>query len=109
MLTQIRYFKSWFHCFDALIVVASFITDVVLRGVVEEVASLIVVMRLWRVMQIIEELGVAAQERAEELQETIDELRCDNNVLRKEVSHLRDLLDKNGVKDITEGNTATRD
>ncbi|KAJ3455360.1 hypothetical protein MRS44_013960 [Fusarium solani] len=94
-----NYFKSWFHCFDAFIVVAGFITDVVLHGIIEEVASLIVVMRLWRVIKIIEELSVGAQERTEEMESRIDELRNENNLLRKEVSHLRRTLDKAGVQD----------
>ncbi|KAJ3455712.1 hypothetical protein MRS44_017194 [Fusarium solani] len=94
-----NYFESWFHCFDAFIVVAGFITDVVLQGIIEEVASLIVVMRLWRVIKIIEELSVGAQERSEELERKIDELRNENDLFRKEISHLRRTLDKAGVHD----------
>ncbi|KAM5364644.1 hypothetical protein ACJZ2D_011425 [Fusarium nematophilum] len=89
-----KYFKSWFHCFDAFIVVAGFITDVVLRGIIEEVASLIVIMRLWRLVKIIEELTVGAQEQSEELAGKIEELKNDNDALRKEVSHLRQMLNK---------------
>ncbi|CAM1510966.1 Fc.00g084790.m01.CDS01 [Cosmosporella sp. VM-42] len=91
------YFNSWFHCFDAFIVVAGFITDVVLRGIVEEVASLIVVMRLWRVIKIIEELSLGAQEQGEEMELKMNELRNDNDLLKKEVSRLRRTLDKAGV------------
>lgn len=96
---KLSYFKSWFHCFDAFIVVAGFITDVVLHGTIEEVASLIVVMRLWRVFKIIEELSVGAQEQTEDLELKIDELRNDNDLLRKEVTHLRRTMDKAGVHD----------
>jgi voltage-gated hydrogen channel 1 len=87
------YFKSWFHCFDALIVVASFVTDVVLHGVIEG-ASFIVALRLWRVVQIIEELSVGAQERTEEFEHEIDQLRRDVDQLRQEASHLKEELDK---------------
>ncbi|GKU06344.1 unnamed protein product [Fusarium langsethiae] len=83
------YFNSWFHCFDAFIVVAGFVTDVALRGVIEEVASLIVVMRLWRVVKIIEELGLGAQEQTEELSERLDECKKENEVLRKQLDELR--------------------
>lgn len=69
-----RYFHSWFHCFDALVITAAFVLDVVLRGVREEAASLIVVLRLWRVFKIIEELSVGAQEQVEELQVKIEDL-----------------------------------
>jgi len=99
LLTNYSYFNSWFHCFDAFIVVAGFITDVVLHGFIEEVASLIVVMRLWRVFKIIEELSVGAQEQTDSLEKKISELRGDNELLRKEVSHLRRTLDKAGVHD----------
>ncbi|CAG7563104.1 unnamed protein product [Fusarium equiseti] len=68
-----KYFNSWFHCFDAFIVIAGFITDVALRGIIEEVASLIVVMRLWRVIKIIEEISLGAQEQNEKLNEMLAE------------------------------------
>lgn len=91
------YFTSWFHCFDAFIVVAGFVTDVVLHGIIEEVASFIVVLRLWRVVKIIEELGVGEQERAEESQRRIDELGGEVDLLRKELAGLKQQLDKSGV------------
>ncbi|KAL4731115.1 hypothetical protein ACLX1H_000075 [Fusarium chlamydosporum] len=84
-----KYFNSWFHCFDAFIVIAGFITDVALRGIIEEVASLIVVMRLWRVVKIIEELGVGAQEQTEELSEKLEECKRENENLREEIQQLR--------------------
>lgn len=46
------YFGSWFHCLDAAVITASFVVDVVLRGVVEEVGSLIIVLRLFRVFKV---------------------------------------------------------
>ncbi|KAI7978428.1 hypothetical protein EIK77_001952 [Talaromyces pinophilus] len=49
----LSYFRSKFHTFDALVIVLAFILDVALRGVVEELGSLVVVLRLWRVFKII--------------------------------------------------------
>ncbi|KAM0229954.1 hypothetical protein ACHAP5_011498 [Fusarium lateritium] len=92
-----KYFKSWFHCFDAFIVLVGFVTDVILRGIVEEVASLIVVMRLWRVVKIIEELGLGAQEQTEELSEKLEQCRKVNEGLRNEVDNLRMRLGEAGV------------
>ncbi|KAH8714722.1 hypothetical protein BGZ61DRAFT_493100 [Ilyonectria robusta] len=83
------YFKSWFHRFDAFIVVAGFIIDVVLVGIIEEIASLIVVMRLWRVTKIVEELSLGSQEQTEDLKCEMDELREENEMLKKEISRLR--------------------
>ncbi|KAF4446598.1 Voltage-gated hydrogen channel 1 [Fusarium austroafricanum] len=94
-----KYFNSWFHCFDAFIVIAGFITDVALRGIIEEVASLIVVMRLWRVVKIIEELGVGAQEQTEELYVTIEKCRSDNEELKNEILRLKGAMRKAGLDD----------
>ncbi|KAF5591588.1 voltage-gated hydrogen channel 1 [Fusarium subglutinans] len=92
-----RYFNSWFHCFDAFIVIAGFVTDVALRGIIEEVASLIVVMRLWRVVKIIEELGVGAQEQTEELNEKLEKFESENEDLRSEISRLKGAMRKAGL------------
>lgn len=35
------YFRSWFHCFDAAIIVAAFVVDVLLKDILEEVGSLV--------------------------------------------------------------------
>ena len=50
------FFKSWFRCLDATVIVVGFIIDVSLSGVEEEAGSIIVVLRFWRVIKIIEEL-----------------------------------------------------
>ena len=47
-----RFFKSWFHCLDATVITLAFLIDVVLKGVLEEVGSLVVVLRLWRVIKV---------------------------------------------------------
>ena len=36
------FFKSWFHCLDATVITLAFLIDVVLKGVLEEVGSLVV-------------------------------------------------------------------
>ena len=43
-----RFFKSWFHCFDATVILAGFIIDVCLKNVLEEAGSIVIVLRLWR-------------------------------------------------------------
>ena len=64
----LRHLKSKFHVFDAAVIVAGFVLDVVLRGVNAEVASLVVLLRLFRFVKIIEELGDATEARVEGLQ-----------------------------------------
>ena len=46
------YFKSKFHCFDAFVIVAGFVVDVCLKGILEEIGSIVVVLRLWRVFKV---------------------------------------------------------
>ncbi|EOD51522.1 Ion transport [Neofusicoccum parvum] len=86
----LSYFHSAFHCFDALVILASFILDVLLRGPVEEVASLVIVLRLWRVFKIIEELSVGAQEQMESLEKRVEDLEKENADLRDEIKKLKD-------------------
>ncbi|KAG8169164.1 hypothetical protein KVR01_001913 [Diaporthe batatas] len=77
-----EFFHSWFHVFDAAVIIASFLVDVLTRGVVEEVASLIIILRLWRFVKIIEELSVASSERMEDLETRIERLEEENSSLR---------------------------
>jgi voltage-gated hydrogen channel 1 len=93
-LTHYSYFHSRFHCFDALVVVAGFIVDVLLHGILEEAASLIVILRLWRVFKIIEELSVGASEQTEELEHQVEELKNENGLLRKELERMKALPTK---------------
>lgn len=78
-----RYFTtSRFHTFDGLVIVIGFFTDVLLHGTLEVIASLVVVLRLWRFFKIIEEFGVGAQEQMDGLEMRITELEEENGRLR---------------------------
>lgn len=83
------FFKSRFHVFDAVVIVLGFVVDVVLKGVLEEVGSLVVVLRLWRVFKIIEELSAGAEEQMEGLSERVEELEKENEELRKALDQAR--------------------
>lgn len=80
-----RYFNSKFHCFDAFVILAGFIVDVCLKGVLEEAGSIVVALRLWRVFKIIEEFSVGAEEQMNSLSERIERLETDNEKLRHEL------------------------
>ena len=84
----------------------AFLIDVVLKGVLEEVGSLVVVLRLWRVikvgstlsevklpltneLQIIEELSAGADEQMEPLRDKIEDLEVENRELRGELEELK--------------------
>ena len=66
-----------------LFIVIGFFTDVLLHGTLEEVASLVVVLRLWRFFKIIEKFSVGAQEQMDRLEMRISELEEENGRLRR--------------------------
>lgn len=80
-----RFFKEWFHCFDAFVILASFVIDVVTHGTVEEIGSLIIILRLWRFVKIVDELGVTTEERTEELESKLAALERENESLRARI------------------------
>jgi len=77
------FITSRFHTFDGLVIVIGFFTDVLLHGTLEEVASLVVVLRLWRFFKIIEKFSVGAQEQMDRLEMRISELEEENGRLRR--------------------------
>ena len=91
-----RFFYSWFHCFDAFVIVTSFIVDVVTTGLVEEIASLVVVLRLLRLMKIVDEVSVGASERLEDLEARIE-------TLEQEKAELMARLDGSGASSGSHG------
>lgn len=89
-----RYFNSWFHCFDAAVIIAGFVVDVLLHGILEEVASLVVVLRLWRFFKIIEEFSVGAEEQMDGLELRIEQLDKENEELKRELKKHKGMLDE---------------
>lgn len=83
------YFSSWFHCFDAIVILVGFTVDLLAHGILEEIASLVIVLRLWRFVKIVEELSVGASETMEEIQSRVEQLEKENEVLRSELRTLR--------------------
>lgn len=62
--------------------------DVLVHGVVEEIASLVIVLRLWRMVKIVEELSVGASEQMEELEAQVEKLEQENDELTARVRTL---------------------
>jgi len=83
------YFKSKFHCFDAFVIIAGFVVDVCLKGFLEEIGSIVVVLRLWRVFKIIEEFSAGAADQMDILAEQVEHLDLENKELRKELHLLK--------------------
>jgi hypothetical protein len=55
---------------------------------VEEIASFVIVLRLWRFVKIIEELSVGAAERMEEIEARFVELERENAELKARVEDM---------------------
>ncbi|KAF7590969.1 hypothetical protein BBP40_002163 [Aspergillus hancockii] len=71
--------------FDSPIIVVAFGIDVALHGLAEELGSLVVVLRLWRVFKIIE-IESANQDTLEEYKREIERLRQENTHLRQRLN-----------------------
>ncbi|KAL7785536.1 hypothetical protein V8C37DRAFT_393969 [Trichoderma ceciliae] len=79
------FLASWFHLFDSAVIVASFIIDIFSRGLTESIGSLIVVLRLWRLAKIFEEVVLGASERMEVLEQHLEDLESENSSLRAQL------------------------
>ncbi|KAH9218853.1 hypothetical protein DL95DRAFT_332121 [Leptodontidium sp. 2 PMI_412] len=100
------YFHTPFHTFDALIILLSFTLDVLLHGILEEVASLVVILRLWRFFKIIEEFGVGAQEQMDGLELRIRQLEGENKLLRGKLGGKGRGEEREGDVDLEAGESA---
>lgn len=63
----------------------SFVVDLLTHGIVEEIASLVVILRLWRFVKIVEELSVGASERMEDMEIQLRRLGDENAGLKNQL------------------------
>lgn len=63
--------------------------EVSLQGVEEELASFIVILRLLRVVKIVDEISVGAEQQMEDLEERLSASEKENAELKRELEHLR--------------------
>jgi hypothetical protein len=88
-----RYFASWFHVFDATVVFVCFVISVLSGGPIRSIGCLLVILRLWRLAKLYEEIVLSAAER-------IDNLEQRNQELSDEVKGLREQLDLTHTTDM---------
>lgn len=67
-------------------ILVAFIIDVFLHGRLEELGSIVIVLRLWRVFQIIEELRSVVEDNLEKCENEIFRLRQENISLRQRLN-----------------------
>ncbi|KAI1476300.1 hypothetical protein F4774DRAFT_393769 [Daldinia eschscholtzii] len=82
------YFSSKLHCFDAFVIVVGFAVDLLEHNTAEEIASLIVVLRLWRFVKMVDEFSVEASEQTEELRKRVEDLETRNAALEARLSQV---------------------
>lgn len=79
--------EGWMmRCFDAAIVVTSFSFELAFRGTEEQIAALLIVLRLWRIFKIVTTTTIVIDEQ---LTERIEALERENQQLRDENAKLR--------------------
>ncbi|KZT26295.1 hypothetical protein NEOLEDRAFT_1132336 [Neolentinus lepideus HHB14362 ss-1] len=88
------------HLFDAIVIVVTFVLEVVLKGREQELAGLLIILRLWRLVKLVGGVAVGAGEIEEdtvkdlnetrrELDEalaTISDLKTENSTLRARIA-----------------------
>lgn len=65
-------------------IITGFVIDITLHGVTKEVGVLVIVLRLWRVFEIIEELSAASEGEIDELWEKVEQLESEMDVLKRD-------------------------
>jgi len=63
------------HLFDAIIVVTTFVLEFVLKGRERELAGLLVILRLWRLVKLVGGIAVGAGEVEEQVLEELEETK----------------------------------
>ncbi|CAG2230854.1 HV1 [Mytilus edulis] len=111
---RLKFFKHKLEMFDAIIVIVSFVLDIVFRKNEgpESGLGLLVVLRLWRVTRILNGIVLTVKKQAEKKLQRERRLRqaCEQELTKyreyctaqeQEIELLRGLLRKHGIEDIT--------
>ncbi|KXN85475.1 Voltage-gated hydrogen channel 1 [Leucoagaricus sp. SymC.cos] len=92
------------HLFDAFVIITAFVLEVVLKGKEEELAALLIILRFWRIVKLVEGVAVGAgeltAEAAEELASTKEKLlhaQGELHASRNEIQRLRRRLLTGGI------------
>jgi len=81
---------SSLHLFDAIVILVTFVLEVVLRGKERELAGLLVILRLWRLVKLVGGVAVGAGEISEETELQLVKTRNELRALKDRVKELED-------------------
>jgi len=79
-----------FHDFDAIIIVTTFVLEVFLKGRERELASLLIVLRLWRLVKLVGGIAVGAGELEEDTAKDLAELGREHGRTKRELSAVQE-------------------
>jgi len=77
------------HLFDCIIIITTFVLEVVLRGKEQELAGLLVVLRLWRLVKLVGGVAVGAGELEEENAQILAETKRQLEEVKAQLSEAR--------------------
>jgi len=77
------------HAFDAFVILTTFILEVVLRGAERELAGLLIILRLWRLVKLVGGVAVGAGALEEENARILAETRHERDHLKAELEGSR--------------------
>ncbi len=72
-----------------MVIIATFIISLVLKGTLGEVARLVVLLRLWRVIRLMYQSSNATQAEMDDMEARIETLERENGKLKKELGALK--------------------
>ncbi|EAU88616.2 hypothetical protein CC1G_04322 [Coprinopsis cinerea okayama7 len=78
------------HLFDALINLATFILDLVLRGRERELASLLIILRLWRIAKLVSSVAVATDSLEEEVEARLEATKQELHRTKEELGKVEE-------------------
>ncbi|KAJ7774717.1 hypothetical protein B0H16DRAFT_1303488 [Mycena metata] len=91
-----RFYNPWgrvphaaLHLFDAFIIITTFVLEVILKGKEQELAGLLIILRLWRLVKLVGGVSVGVGELGEEDAVRAADAESEVEALKKENADLR--------------------
>jgi len=78
------------HFFDTIIIMTTFTLEVILRGKERELAGLLVILRLWRLVKLVGGVAVGAGEIEEETIKALEETKSELKVVKAQLTEARE-------------------